>query len=64
MEANFTGESIVIRSDKVRLGMVVIVSRFTTQGLASPSSAPNRTSVWICRIRVVTGATVTRSRTA
>jgi len=60
----FAGGSVLIRSVSEALGIVVMVSKFATQGLGSPSSLLNKASVGICRMRVVTGATVTKARTA
>src|SRR3990170_9167222 len=62
--ANFPGDKLATRSFSVCFGMVVIVSRLATHDFGSPSSVPRGASVGICRMRVVTGATVTSSRTA
>src|SRR3989442_12082939 len=51
-------------SVSVCLGIVVIVSRLTTQAFGKPSSGPRGTSVGIRRTRVVIGVTITSWRTA
>ncbi len=63
MAAIRAGESSATRADSMRFGTVVSVSRFTTQARGIPSARDSATSDGIPRARVVTGATVTRSRT-